>query len=166
MTRWRRLPEAAQEARCDPVRLLLVVDRPEQGPRVAALYEERAALGIVRKKPHRAAAVPEREGVRLVLALRLRKVELDDRAGTVRQRSGDDERDMCILEGHAQGDRPLLRALRDETGQALEPGRAARPGRPALERGGDLQRRARQSRSPSCQWGRRGASACSERSTE
>ena len=73
-------------------------------------------LRVVVQQPHRALAVPYAESVRLVLALAVRELDLQD--GVARR---DGERRECVLERLLELEPPPFCALEDEIGQAREP---------------------------------------------
>ncbi len=76
------------------------------------------ALVVARQQPNRAVALPELERVRLVLALAMRPLDLEnDVAGR------HDVRDEPALERLLELELPLRRAFGDERGEALLPGR-------------------------------------------
>jgi hypothetical protein len=106
-----RPPELRENSCCDLVRLVLL-DFPQRRSRKAALDEQGPPLVVARKKPHGAGPVPAREGVRLLLALRLREVDLEHRRGAVLATRGHDEGDVRKLEGRIELERPLLHELR------------------------------------------------------
>jgi len=73
-------------------------------------------LRIVREQPDRPVAVPEPERLRLVLALAVRELDLqDDAAGR------DGARRERVLERLLELEPPSFRALENEIGQAREP---------------------------------------------
>ena len=68
-------------------------------------------------EPHRALAVPERQRIRLVLALAVRELDLQhDGSG------GHGKRRVRVWERRLKLERPLLPAFLDESRQTLEPG--------------------------------------------
>ena len=84
----------------------------------AALEQQRMALVVASQQPHGSVALPVLERIRLVLALAMRPLDLeDDVAGR------DDVRDEAAGERLLELEVPLRRALLDQLGEALLPGR-------------------------------------------
>ena len=114
--RARRLPEPRQEPDHDVERRVRL-ERGERRPRPRPLEEQRVPLRIVREQPDRPVAVPELERLRLVLALAVRELDLQDHVP-----GGQDERREGVLEGRSDLDSPLLATVRYESREAAEPG--------------------------------------------
>jgi hypothetical protein len=83
----------------------------------AALEQERVALIVAGQQPHRAVTVPDLERIRLVLALAVRPLDLqDDVSGR------NDMRDEPAFERLLELEPPLRRALLDQSWEAFLPG--------------------------------------------
>ena len=163
-----RLPQATQDTRDNPRDVFAVPPLPEPRPRLAPLDQQCPTLVVAAEEPYRALAVPVAERVGLVLALGLRKVDLQDSGRPVVQLHRRDVRDVREVERLAELQRPACGALADDVGQMLEPDRTVRLLAPPFEAGRDAhaRRRSRHSRSPSRQCGSRGAPSRSLRRTE
>ena len=107
------LPEPRQEVDEHLERLL-----PQKRPRAAALDEKRVAFVVTRQQPHGAVAIPELERIRLVLALAMRPLDLEDDVTR-----GNDVRHEPALEALLELEIPLPGALVDQGRQALLPRR-------------------------------------------
>src|SRR5262245_28879414 len=116
----RTLPEPPEHRGADPVRLLLVGHRPQLVAGYAALDEQAAAFRIVLEQPDGGVAVPERQCVRLVLALWLGEVELEHGLRPVAAHGRHHERDERVVR-LAELELPEVGELAHETRQALEP---------------------------------------------
>jgi len=86
--------------------------------RSAALEQQRMALVVAGQQPNGAVAVPELERVRLVVALAMRPLDLEDDFP-----GGDDVRSEPARERLLELELPLRRAVGDELGKTLLPGR-------------------------------------------
>jgi hypothetical protein len=122
----RGTPEPPEHAGGDAVRLLLVGDLPKRRARLASLQEQRAPFGVVREQADGSVSIPVGERVRLVLALGLGEVDLENGPRAVRHTHRRDVGDVAWLKGRLEVERPALGALRDEPREPLEPGGAPR----------------------------------------
>ncbi len=127
-----RLPELGEDARRNDVRLVLL-HLPQSRPRKTALDEQSPAPVVASEQTHGAGPVPASEGVGLLLALRLREIDLEHRRRAVLAARRHDESDVRRLEGRLELERPLLHELGHEPWQALEPFRTARLAPPPVE---------------------------------
>ena len=109
--RSRRLPQPRQEIDEDLERPLSQVGA---GP--AALEQQNMALVVASQQAHRSVALPVLERVRLVLALAMRPLNLEDDVP-----GGDDVRDEAAGVGRLKREVPLRRALLDQLGEAFLP---------------------------------------------
>jgi hypothetical protein len=100
----RRLPQARQELDEDLERAF-----PERSTRPAALEQERAALVVASEQANSSVALPVLEGLRLVLALVMRPLDLQDDVPR-----GDDVRGEPTAERLFEVEPPMRRALLDE----------------------------------------------------
>src|SRR6267142_2466591 len=139
-----RLPKPRQQTG-DDVQRGLGAQSVQRRPRSGALEQQRAPLTVVRQQSDRTVAVPDPQRFRLLLALAIRELDLEDGVA-----GRDSKRGVGVLERLLELERPLLTALGEQPGQTLEPSAAFRaPLKPfaagihrreriALRRGGDL----------------------------
>src|SRR4029079_8074140 len=112
-----RLPELRKHV-CGHLVRSTLLDLPELRPGKAALDEQRAAFIVPREKAHRPGAVPARESLRLVRALRLGDVALGPGGQAAPPPRRHDQRDVRWLEGRPELEPPLSRKLGGESRQA------------------------------------------------
>ncbi len=111
----RRSPQLLQHLGRDPHRVLLR-KTPELFAGNAALDEQRTPSVVAVEKTHGPGAVPARERVGLVFALRLGKVDLEHRQSAVRTPGRHDQGDVRRLEGRLESERPFLGELGHKPG--------------------------------------------------
>ena len=133
-----RPPQTQEHAGRQPVRLVLV-ERPELRPGRAVLDQESAPLRVVGEQADGALTVPVLERVRLVFAVLVGIVDLEDGLRPVREGGGRHERDVRRLERRPDAERPPVGAFGDQPGQALEPGGASLLVPPPFEPARELQ---------------------------
>ena len=110
--RSRRLPQPRQEIDENLERPL-----PQLGAGPATLEQQSTALVVSSQQTHRSVALPALQRVRLVLALAMRPLNLEDDVP-----GGDDVRDEATGVRRLEREVPLRRALLDQLGEAPLPG--------------------------------------------